>query len=282
MSDSVRVGSAMVIALSDTEQAYARTIYPEVDEAAWAPYRDQLTPDGQVLLNFACYAIRADGRTVLVDTGWGPGYQGRLLDELAAAGVPLDEIETVVFTHLHGDHIGWNLVADGGPPRPRFPRARYLVPEADWRHYRSQPQPPALFREQILPLADLGVKDLIGGDHVLSPSVTTIATPGHTPGHLSVAITSGGEHGFVLGDVAITPIEAHETDWINRFDWDATLARRTRHTVLDRLERERALVGASHFPRPGLGRFVRTAGRRVWQPLHRKDQHPAPDRGGPR
>jgi glyoxylase-like metal-dependent hydrolase (beta-lactamase superfamily II) len=106
--------------------------------------------------------------------------------------------------------------------------------------------------------------DLVGGDHVISPSVTTVATPGHTPGHMSIAISSGGEHGFILGDVAISVIEAHETDWKNSFDSDGEMARRTRHAVLDRLERDGALVGASHFPKPGLGRFVRRDGRRAW------------------
>ena len=261
----VTVGSATIIALSDTEQAYgARDIYPEVSEEALAPYRDLLTADGAILLNFGCYAVRADGRTLLVDTGWGPGIQGRLLNELQAAGIRPEEVDAVAFTHLHGDHIGWNVVRDGEELRPRFPRARYLVPEADWRHYSAQPEPGSLFQEQILPLETLGVMDLVGGDHVISPSVTTVATPGHTPGHMSVAIASAGEQGFILGDVAISPVEAHETDWKNSFDSDAEMARGTRHAVLDRLERDRALVAASHFPKPGIGRFVRHGDRRVW------------------
>ena len=267
MSAVVRIGNANVVALSDTEEAYeAGRVYPEVSEADWAPYRDLLGAAGTLLLNFGCYAIRADGRTVLVDTGWGPSHQGRLLDELAVAGIALDEIDAVIFTHLHGDHIGWNLVSEGVTPRPRFPRARYLAPEADWLHYTAQPEAGALFREQMLPLAELGVLDLIGGGYVVSPSITTHATPGHTPGHLSVAIMSRGEHGFVLGDVAITPIEAQETDWLNCFDWNTSMARSTRHEVLDNLEQEGTLVAASHFPRPGFGRFVRLDGRRVWQP----------------
>ncbi|MGH2602252.1 MAG: MBL fold metallo-hydrolase [Dehalococcoidia bacterium] len=266
MNVQVSVGSATIVALSDTEQPYdAAQVYPEAGEGALAAYREMLTADGKVLLNFGCYLVRADGQTVLVDTGWGPTFQGRLMDELAEAGVPPDEVDAVVFTHLHGDHVGWNIVRDDGELRPRFPTARYLVPEADWTHYKAQAEPSALLREQVFPLEPLGVMDLVGGDHALSASVTTVATPGHTPGHLSVAVTSAGEHGFILGDVAISPIEAHETDWPNRFDWDREIARKTRHAVLDRLERDRALVGASHFPKPGLGRFARIDGRRVWQ-----------------
>jgi glyoxylase-like metal-dependent hydrolase (beta-lactamase superfamily II) len=269
MSVSVSVGSATVIALSDTVQQYGATsVYPDVNEAAWEPYRSMLTGNGELVLNFGCFVVQADGRTVLVDTGWGPTFNGRLMDELSSANVSPDSIDAVIFTHLHGDHIGWNITEEGGEPRPRFPRARYLVPEADWKHYTGQAEQSDLFRQQMLPLDQLGVMDLVGGDHALSPSVTTVATPGHTPGHLCIAITSGGEHGFILGDVAITPVEAHETGWKNSFDGDSEMARGTRERVLERLERDRALVGASHFPLPGLGRFTRdSGGRRVWQPL---------------
>jgi glyoxylase-like metal-dependent hydrolase (beta-lactamase superfamily II) len=267
MPVSVTVGEATIIALSDTEQAYkAANVYPEATAAMLQPYRDLLTSDGSVLLNFGCYLIRADGRTVLVDTGWGPSFDGRLPAELQDAGVALDAIDVVVFTHLHGDHIGWNIDAAGGTPRPRFPKARYLAPEADWRHYSAQPEPSAMFREQMLPLEGLGVLDLVGGDHAISASVTTVSTPGHTPGHLSIAVTSGGEHGFILGDVALSPIDVQETAWKNSFDWDSDMARATRQRTLERLEQSGALVGASHLPKPGLGRFSRTDGRRIWQP----------------
>jgi glyoxylase-like metal-dependent hydrolase (beta-lactamase superfamily II) len=239
-------------------------VYPEAGDALSA-YTSFLTENGEVLLNFGCYAIQTDSRTVLVDTGWGPGFDGRLLDELDNAGIRPDAIDAIVFTHLHGDHIGWNIVRDGDESRPRFSRARYFVPEADWEHYRAQPEPPSLFREQVVPLESLGVMDLVAGDHVISPSVTTVSTPGHTPGHLSIAITSGGEHGFILGDVVISSIDALETDWINAFDWDKELARRTRHAIVDRLERDNALVAASHLPNPGFGRFTRENGQRTWE-----------------
>ena len=268
MSTIVQVGNATIVALSDTEQPYAaREVYPDVAEGEWEQYRAFLTSDGQVLLNFGCYAIRVDGRTVLVDTGFGPGMQGKLLDELRDASIGLEEVDVVVFTHLHGDHIGWNVASEGGTARPRFPRARYLVPAADWQHYSSQPQPSAMFRDQVVPLGELGVMDLVGGDHAITPSVTTVATPGHTPGHLSVAVTSGGEHSFILGDVVISRLDAREPGWKNRFDWDTLMARATRESVLERLEREGALVGASYFPKPGLGRFVRSQGRWDWQPV---------------
>jgi glyoxylase-like metal-dependent hydrolase (beta-lactamase superfamily II) len=267
MPMTVTIGSATIVALSDTEQAYsARDVYLNVDDAALEPYRPLLDAEGKVLLNFGCYVIRADGRTVLVDTGWGPGMQGQLMNDLAAAGIAPESVDIVTFTHLHGDHIGWNLVTEGGQPRPRFPRARYLVPEGDWKHYTAQPDPSVLFKEQMLPLADLGVMDLISGDHALTPSITSVSTPGHTPGHLSFAVLSGGERGFVLGDVLISLVDTDQPDWSSHFDTDPDLARRTRHTTLERLEGDGSLVAASHLPKPGLGRIVRRNGKRVWEP----------------
>jgi glyoxylase-like metal-dependent hydrolase (beta-lactamase superfamily II) len=268
MPVTVTVGTANIIALSDNQRTYpAKDAYPEATAEALAPFREYLDAEGNILLNFGCYAVRADGRTVLVDTGWGPDQQGRLMDELAAAGIAPEGIDAVVFTHLHGDHVGWNLVREGETVRPRFPRARYLVPEADWHHYRARSDGSGRFSEQVAPLEGLGVMDLVCGGHVLSPSVTLVATPGHTPGHQSVAVASGGEHGFVLGDVVISLIDMQEPDWPTGFDLDKAMAGETRRATLERLERDRSLAAACHLPRPGLGRFVRRDGRWTWAPV---------------
>lgn len=276
MALKVRVGDAIVAAISDKWHAVERSFhFPSVPAEAWEPYRDLLTADGRILLNFGCYLVWSDGRVVLVDTGWGPELsppgmdprRGALLDELATLGVTPQDVDLVVFTHLHPDHVGWNLVREGEVVRPRFISARYLVPESDWVHYNRLTEIHPNIRLQALPLAELGVVDLIGGDHAVSPSLTTIATPGHTPGHQSLVVRSGGDSLFILGDLAHTPVVAHETEWPNKFDWDPELAKATRRRVLDGLERDGQLVAAGHFPHPGIGRFGRVDGRRVWRPL---------------
>jgi glyoxylase-like metal-dependent hydrolase (beta-lactamase superfamily II) len=276
MALKVRVGDAIVAAISDKWHAVERSFhFPSVPAEAWEPYRDLLTADGRILLNFGCYLVWSDDRIVLVDTGWGPELsppgmdpgRGALLDELATLGVTSQDVDLVVFTHLHPDHVGWNLVREGEVIRPRFISARYLVPEGDWVHYNRLTETHPNIRLQALPLAELGVVELIGGDHAVSPSLTTIATPGHTPGHQSLVVRSGGDSLFILGDLAHTPVVAHETEWPNKFDWDPELAKATRRRVLDGLERDGQLVAAGHFPHPGIGRFVRVDGRRVWRPL---------------
>ena len=116
----------------------------------------------------------------------------------------------------------------------------------------------------VVPLKSLGVMDLIEPKYIITPELTTVHTPGHTPGHTSLAISSNGENGFVLGDVAHSPAQAHYTDWSPNFDVDQELSRETRNQVLDELEGQGTLVQAGHFPEPGFGHFSRENNRRYW------------------
>ncbi len=258
-----RVGNVEIVALSDGTQGYpAASVYPGAGDRL-ADHSASLSADGKVEMNFGCLLVRADGTTVLVDTGLGPESKGQLMDDLRAAGVANDEIDLVLFTHLHGDHTGWNIDRESG--KPSFGKARYLVPKGDWDHYAAQGR--GSFKRDILPLEAVGCLDLIAGEHAVSPSLTAIPTPGHTPGHTSLVIDSDGERGLILGDVVISPVDALNPRWDNSFDWDHDVARSTRLSLLWRLEREGALVGASHLPAPGLGRFVRVQGRRRWQAM---------------
>lgn len=260
-----RVGNVEVVALLDNKQAYpASRVYSQAGDALRA-YADRLTSDGALELAFACFLLIADGENVLVDTGWGPEHEGRLLDELSESGVRPSEISTVIFTHLHGDHTGWNI--ERGSGQPLFSSARYLVPKADWDHYAGGERQVPSFERDVRPLEALGCIELIEGERALTQSLTTLPTPGHTPGHTSIIVDSGGERGLIVGDAILSSIDADEPEWTNTFEWDKEVARRTRSALIERAERENALVGASHIAFPGLGRFVRIDGRRRWQAL---------------
>ena len=113
----------------------------------------------------------------------------------------------------------------------------------------------------MIPLNELAVADLIEGEHQITEELTALPTPGHTPGHISIMIHSAGQRGFILGDVAHSPAQAHYTDWSPSFDVDPDVALTTRHRVLDRLEREGLLISAGHYPEPGFGRPARGEGR---------------------
>lgn len=259
----VTVGDVEVIALVDMVGAYpAGDVYPDAGDALDA-YRDVLDASGNVVLGFTSFLLRADRRTVLVDAGNGPEAQGQLMDELQQAGVAPGDIDTVVFTHLHGDHTGWNL--ERGTGAARFPNARYLVPRGDWEHYRSQTPPPDSFTRDVAPLEALGAIELIEGEHAISRSLVTLHTPGHTPGHMTVVVSSGGQEAYVLGDAFLTAVDVAEPEWATSWDWAAEPVRATRRMLLERIGASDALVAASHLPAPGLGRFVMGERRRTFR-----------------
>lgn len=259
----IMVGNVEVVALVDMVGAYpATSVYADAGSGLDA-YQDLLDASGNVVLSFSSFLLRADGRTVLVDTGNGPEAQGKLMDELQQAGVRPGDIDTVVFTHLHGDHTGWNLLRESGGPR--FPSARYLVPRGDWEHYGGQEPPPESFTRDVAPLEGLGALQLIEGEHTISPSLVTLHTPGHTPGHMTVVISSEGAEAYVLGDAFLTPVDVAEPEWVTSWDWAAEPVRSTRRMLLERIESSNALVAASHLTSPGLGRFVMTGRRRTFE-----------------
>ena len=140
---------------------------------------------------------------------------GTAPEELAAAGVEPDEIDLVVLTHLHLDHIGWNLAWDGDRPRPRFPRARYLVQRADWELFATwgDEDDRAAFDRCVAPLQSLGVAELLDGDRVLDDQLSLVHTPGHTPGSQSLLVRSGDDAALLWGDVANHPAQVGEPDW---------------------------------------------------------------------
>jgi glyoxylase-like metal-dependent hydrolase (beta-lactamase superfamily II) len=257
------VGNVDLVSLSDGRgDMDPLEMFPQSTLEQWRSEYPDLLDDGRVRPRYGSVALRSGGRTVLVDTGMG-APDGTLLAEMAQRGVGRETIEFVVTTHLHPDHVGWNL--SGG--LPTFPNARYLVPKADWDYWT---QPSVLagaehVRHQVMPLEGLRVMDLIEGEYRITDELTALPTPGHTPGHISIVIASGGQRGFVLGDVAHSPAQTHHTNWSPSFDVDQVLSRKTRHRVFDRLEADGSLVASGHFPAPGYGRLVRRDGRRVWQ-----------------
>ena len=262
------VGSIEVTALVDTIEAYpGSVVYPKHDLSGYARHLDS---EGRVPLNFGSFLVRDGSTVLLVDTGWGPEHNGRLLAELAEAGVKPAHVTHVLFTHLHGDHTGWNL--DRQTARPIFSEAKYLVPKKDWDHYSAAAAvPPARdndsFVRDVQPLEALGVMQLVEGEHTISAGLTAIPTPGHTPGHTSVVVTSGSERGFILGDVVISAIDAEDVTIRSVFDWDSDIALETRRATVERLIGACWLVGARHLPAPRLGRFAREGARQWWQTL---------------
>jgi glyoxylase-like metal-dependent hydrolase (beta-lactamase superfamily II) len=275
--DIIRVGNVEIMALSDGKLEFDLcNFFPTIPEDQWTPYEAHLH-DHRVRFNLGSYLIRSGGRTILVDTGLGPRPAdtpdvpwGELLRDFAAHGVRPDEVDMVVMTHLHRDHVGWNLQQDGGRWVPTFPNARYWVGAKDWEtSHRPDVQPTRYPNAPtcVWPLADLGLVEFMGDEHAVTPELTAVPTPGHTPGHMCLLITSQGERALILGDAAHSPAQIEQPDWVSRADMDPDLTRQTRRALIEKLEREQILVAAGHFPAPGFGRIVKLDGRRYWRGL---------------
>jgi glyoxylase-like metal-dependent hydrolase (beta-lactamase superfamily II) len=254
------VGHVDVIALIDNVQVYpASAIYPNAGDRLNA-YSAFMDADGGMALNFAAFVVHDGNATILVDTGWGPEFSGKLMEELDAAGLTPGDIDVLTFTHLHGDHTGWNI--DRATGKPLFPRARYLVPKRDWDAY-TRDGVDSVVRD-VMPLEKTGRMELVDGERVLTAGCTLVSTPGHTPGHQCLAIVSAGAHGFILGDVVLTHADAIDPSLESSFDSDHAVAEATRRAAIARLANNRSLVGASHLPVPGFGRFEVADGRSRW------------------
>ena len=176
----------------------------------------------------------------------------------------------VVMTHLHRDHVGWNLKTEGDRLVPTFPRARYWMSAKDWEACHTPDVQPERFPNAptcVWPLEAMGLVELMHGEHSITPELTAVPSPGHTPGHVCILITSQGQRALVLGDAAHNPVQVEETDWVSRADMDPDLTRKTRRALMERLEREEIIVAAGHFQAPGFGRIVRLEGRRYWRGL---------------
>ncbi|HLA18270.1 MAG TPA: MBL fold metallo-hydrolase [Dehalococcoidia bacterium] len=271
----VNVGNVEIVALLDTPMEFDWAMFfpnnPRSDFDPYAgTYPESYAASGKFATNAQCYALRSRGKTVLVDTGLGPGpiaflggIRGNLVGDMRAKGVPPDSVDVVVFTHLHGDHVGWSLTADGAPT---FPNARYYVPQGDWDFF-SQALSANPQMGQILPLKDLGVLELFSGEIALTEEVTTYPTPGHTPGHTSLMVSSSGERALIAGDLAHHPAQVERSEWCSGFDGDPAKAIDSRGKAFDLVEADGLLTAMCHFPQPGFGKLVRLEGKRVFQAL---------------
>ena len=275
-SNKLTIGDVEITSLSDGLLEFDLcNFFPEIPEEDWKGQEAHLNTNHGVSFNLACFLIKSDGHTIVVDTGLGPKPTpetpwGELLNDMKAHGISPENVDMVVMTHAHRDHIGWNLLSKDGKYTPTFPNAQYYVSAKDWEACHD----PALIEDRfpnapecVWPLEDLGVLNLMENDHRITSEITTLATPGHTPGHMSLLISSQGENALVLGDVLHNTAQIENVDWVSRADIDPVQTRITRREMMDRLEREGIPVAAVHLAPPGFGKIVRENDRRFWQAL---------------
>lgn len=256
-------------------------LLPEATAAGLAPHRDWLQPhflrdDGLVDLSIHGLLIETGELRILVDTCLGrhavPGYElwGQGADDflmgLAEAGCGRDAVDVVLCTHMHFDHVGWNTIPDGDRFVPTFAKARYLFARAEWEHWshagNADTFTPTLDKA-VRPIVEAGLADLVEPDHQVCDTVRLVPTPGHTPGHVSVGISSRGERAFITGDMTHHPVQWAEPQWRMTADSDSAAAESTRRRIADSLTDTPVLVIGTHYPPPCAGHLVRGE-RGVW------------------
>ncbi|WP_439372855.1 MBL fold metallo-hydrolase [Bradyrhizobium sp. DASA03120] len=219
------------------------------------------TEEGRLKMSIHSLVVETPTRRIVVDTGLGNDKQGRgvpvwnnrntpFLETMIAAGFPPDGIDTVLCTHLHVDHVGWNTKLVDGRWVPTFPNARYLFGKTEydyWRDYTAEADKVAVFNDSVKPVLDAGRVELIPSDHRICEEISVIPTPGHSPGHMSVLIESSGEQALLSGDVAHHPCQMARLDWCSVVDTDPAQSAATRQEVFSRFADTPTLVIGGHF-----------------------------------
>ncbi len=218
------------------------------------------------------FIVESGDQRIMVDTCIGndknlgipiwKNRQGPFLTDLASAGFPRESIDTVLCTHLHPDHVGWNTMKSGGKWVPTFPKASYLFGRVEWEHWdthRDKRSTPVI-EESIDPIVQAGRHTLVETNHRLTDEVWLEPTPGHTPGHVSVRIESEGVRAVITGDLMHHPCQIGRPHWQCKADDDAERARATRKSFVEQQADAPVLVLGTHFPAPTGGRIVRDRG----------------------
>lgn len=229
-----------------------------------APKGQFTTNSKLVILPVQGFLLRTPDHLVLVDAcvgndktnkgleAWHKRSDTRFMAALQAAGAAPEDVDYVMCTHLHADHIGWNTQLVDGRWVPTFPNARYLLPEADTAFYAEKAGDG--YKESVLPLIEAGQAELVGPDHKLGDLISLIDTPGHSPGHVSVHIKSDGAEAIITGDAIHLSAQCWHPEWGFKFDSDAELARGSRRKLLETAVETNARVIGTHFYLPSIGR----------------------------
>jgi glyoxylase-like metal-dependent hydrolase (beta-lactamase superfamily II) len=252
--------SAEAIPWAPLFPAEASEIYKKYD---WLVPRF-ITPEGNIILAVQAFVIEAGGRRIVVDTcvgnekqreiGHCTDLQTAFMEDMIAAGFPPETIDTVLCTHLHFDHVGWNTRLVNGRWVPTFPKARYLFARREWEFCKSLLKENTTdvrhLLDSVQPVLDAGLADLVETDHRLTDELWLEATHGHTPGHVSLHILSRGQHAIVTGDVFHNPVQFAEPEMCSFACVDKEMSGKTRRRILETYENKAARIVAVHFNDP--------------------------------
>jgi glyoxylase-like metal-dependent hydrolase (beta-lactamase superfamily II) len=235
------------------------------DNRAWMRELGALDPDDVLILSMQSFLVRTPHHTILVDScigndknlptrpAWHNKQDTRFMAALSQAGVSVEQIDYVLCTHLHVDHVGWNTRLENGRWIPTFPKARYVFGKTEYAHWERENLKTAntVFTDSVLPIVEAGRAELVEFDHGIGDHVRFMPTIGHTPGHMSVQLGRNGE-AVVSGDLVHSPLQARYPEMSILFDTDQDQAAKTRRSFFERYAGTPTVCCMTHFPSPSL------------------------------
>jgi glyoxylase-like metal-dependent hydrolase (beta-lactamase superfamily II) len=252
-----------------------RFLLPQAEPAAILPItwlRPHFANDeGKLIMSIHSFLVETPTRRIVVDTCLGNDKQNRriphwndrtgpFLQDLTDAGFPPESIDTVLCTHLHVDHVGWNTKLQNGRWVPTFPKAQYLFGRIEYQHWQTvqnRPDMAHILADSVTPIIDAGLAAIIDYDHRIGDEISLVPTVGHTPGHVSVLIQSRGERALITGDFMHHPCQIAHPEWATLADTDADQGIATRRRMFQELAGTPTLVIGTHFAGATAGRIVR-------------------------
>ena len=276
------VGDAAVIRVGELDATSAlHGLIPDLDRAdlsraSWLTPR-YIDETGRLKGSVQAFVILIAGKVIIVDPGVGneknrsaiPDWNDLhtdFLDRLASTGVQPSDVDYVVNTHLHFDHVGWHTRLVDGVWQPTFPAARYVMSANEFGYWQATPKHEiedqlAGFADSVAPVHDAGLVDLVSDDHVVTNGVRIVPSPGHTPYHVSVVLESRGQTAVITGDVMHHPCQIAYPHWGAASDFNPDQARASRSDLVERVADTGTLVIGSHFADPVAGHIRRDGAR---------------------
>ncbi|HEV2187148.1 MAG TPA: MBL fold metallo-hydrolase [Stellaceae bacterium] len=228
---------------------------------------------GNVVLCFQSYVVKTPHHNILVDAcignnktfplrlTWNNKTDGNWMAALKAAGLGVEDIDFVMCTHLHGDHVGWNTKLENGRWVPTFPKAKYLFSKKEYDFWTGGAVPAGFaldaINESVLPIVEANRAELVTSDHALNDHIRLLPTPGHTPDHFAVCAGKGHDQAVFTGDLIHSPIQARYPELVMRVDTNRDQGVRTRRAFLERYCDTDTVCCTMHFPSPSVGHIKR-------------------------